>query len=189
MIQLRFLALARCLHYIDQGTKELADHKNDGPVVEHILHVAGSERGQPWCAALAYTSIKEAADKYGMDDPLAGVRIKAQVQSHVDFAKARNLVVPFANAAEGDLVAYDFAGNGHYDHLGMLFRPRLVNGVFKAAEGNTNSDGSRDGYEAIVKDRKYTSSIVVINWDRGPLVDAEPDEADYVTLKNYGLVD
>jgi hypothetical protein len=67
------------------------------------------------------------------------------------FSKEQKLRVTIPQA--GDIFVMDF-GNGA-GHTGIVEKV-LPNGILQTIEGNTNDDGSRDGYEVCRRARSVT---------------------------------
>ena len=98
--------------------------------------------------AFVYWSVKEAAKQLNTTSPLiktAGVlRQWNEVNSKMKFTK---------NPKPGDIFIMDY-GKGQ-GHTGFVVEV-LSNGNLKTIEGNTNDEGSREGYEVCYRIRKQS---------------------------------
>lgn len=55
---------------------------------------------------------------------------------------------------EGDIVLFDWNGDGRYDHTGIFVRD-LGNGMFESIEGNTAQGNDSNGGKVMRRERKY----------------------------------
>lgn len=131
------------------GVQEVPKNSNAGASVERYLQSVGLGKGYAWCMAFVYWSVKEAAKQLNKNSPLiktAGVlRQWNEVDPKMKFTKG-----PKA----GDIFIMDF-GKGQ-GHTGFVIEV-LADGTLKTIEGNTNDDGSREGYEVACRNRKQSS--------------------------------
>ena len=141
---------------VTYAQQHLAQHplevggQNRGPWVR--LYMDGNE-GQPWawCAGFAGFCLKRACDTLGEGLPIVP---SFSCDSLAASAKAK-----------GKFVGRDKAGPGSFflvrntptdwTHTGIVVS---VGGeTFKSIEGNTNDDGSREGYEVCARTRGYSN--------------------------------
>lgn len=141
------LLLAYARQHLAQHPLEVGG-QNRGPWVR--LYMKGNE-GPPWawCAGFACFCLKQACDTLDIEPPIA-----ASFSCDV-----------LANAArdKGRLVGRDKAGPGSFflvrqtptdwTHVGIVVSTSEQ--TFKTIEGNTNDDGSREGYEVCARTRGY----------------------------------
>ena len=129
------------------GVQEVPRNSNAGAAVESYLKSVGLGKGYSWCMAFVYWSVKEAAKQLNTTSPLiktAGVlRQWNEVNSKLKFTK---------NPKPGDIFIMDY-GKGQ-GHTGFVVEV-LSNGI-KTIEGNTNDEGSREGYEVCYRTRKQS---------------------------------
>ena len=91
--------------------------------------------GEPWCAIfVSYIYAMAGVQLEPIDFPKG----YAGVQSGVSYFKATGQMTE--NPEPGDLVFYDWNGDGHYDHTG-LFSSKIDDNTFLAIEGNTSKIG------------------------------------------------
>lgn len=183
-IRLSQLVLAYALHELKMHAHE--EGTNWGPVVAEYLHNAGIDVPASWCAAFVYWCLTQACVAAAISNPLEGVHYHALVQSFVDFAIAHHLTIPAGLAQPGDIVAYNFGT--HYDHIGVL-KTRVLNNDFRAIEGNSNSNGSREGTEVVDHPRTYkVNKTIFIAYDKNlPLIEVADDNGLIQLLAEYGV--
>lgn len=122
------------------GIKEIPLGSNAGPDVEKYLKRVGLGKGYPWCMAFAYWCVDEAAKKLVVPNPLLKT---GGVIAQLNAQKAKVVKVPQA----GDLFIIEFSGgNGHIGFVLEVKGDRIL-----TIEGNSNDDGSREGYEVCHK--------------------------------------
>lgn len=131
------------------GVQEVPKNSNAGPAVERYLQSVGLGKGYAWCMAFVYWSVKEASKQLNISSPLiktAGVlRQWNEINPKMKFTK---------NPKPGDIFIMDFGkGQGHTGFVVDV----LADGTLKTIEGNTNDDGSREGYEVANRTRKQSS--------------------------------
>lgn len=125
------------------GVQEIPKNSNAGPAVEKYLKSVGLGKGYAWCMAFMYWCTKEAAAQNGVLNPLfktAGVLAMHN--------KERNLIV--AIPQPGDIFIMDY-GKGQ-GHTGIV--EKVEKNLIHTIEGNTNDEGSREGYEVCRRQRK-----------------------------------
>lgn len=156
MIQVSILETA----YLYEGYQELEGNsgfKND--IFQQKMEAVGWDKGQAWCSYFAELVWKEA---YG--------KIDSSIISELDKLFSANAVQTFENFKNagwetgkipfaGDIAIWAYYKNGKpkkngiwtLGHAGIvLFK---INFGFKAIEGNTNSEGGREGIEVAEKQR------------------------------------
>ena len=128
------------------GVQEVPRNSNAGPAVESYLKSVGLGKGYAWCMAFVYWSVKEAAKKLNTTSPLvktAGVlRQWNEVSPKLKVTK---------NPKAGDIFIMDY-GKG-LGHTGFVVEVR-ADGSLRTIEGNTNDEGSREGYEVCYRTRR-----------------------------------
>ncbi len=136
------------------GVREIGN-SNTGVEVNGYLARVGDAPGNPWCAAFAYTNIDDAAHALGVRNPYLRSGYCPDI-GH--WARSRNIL--FSNPAPGDsflqIHGDDFHHTGHVED---------VNGdQFDTIEGNTNSNGSREGFEVEAKTRTVSAAFAYVRW-------------------------
>lgn len=131
------------------GVQEIPKNSNAGPAVESYLKSVGLGKGYAWCMAFVYWSVKEAAKQLQTNSPLiktAGVL--RQWNEITPKMKVTN------SPKSGDIFIMDY-GKGQ-GHTGFVVEVR-ADGTLKTIEGNTNDEGSREGYEVAYRIRKQSA--------------------------------
>jgi hypothetical protein len=139
------------------GVKEHPAGSNSGKRVDEFTAVTGTH-GQPWCAAFVTWCWLQ-----------IGVRLEgfntAYCPSWVQTARAgrcRLSVVSRAGAMPGDMVLYDWGGDGTSDHIGVLTSRVGADGSFRACEGNTAVGNDSNGGAVMIRDRNASSVLVFV---------------------------
>ena len=129
------------------GVEEMPKGSNSGPQVDTYLKSVGLGEGFAWCMSFVYWCVSEACKKTGHQNLLTktgGVLVQ--------YNKCKDLHV--TTPQPGDIFIMDF-GKG-VGHTGIVTKV-LLNGNLETIEGNTNDDGSREGYEVCKRIRKTTA--------------------------------
>ncbi|SMD15067.1 hypothetical protein SAMN04488101_1189 [Pedobacter nyackensis] len=122
------------------GIRE-ATGNNDGPEVEAYLASVGLKKGEPWCAAFLSWVFK----KGGYSAPVTG-------WSPALFPSRRLVKIP----APGVLFGVYFPSLKRIAHCGVVER---VNGNWlSCVEGNTNTNGSRNG-DGVYRKLRHVKTI------------------------------
>lgn len=140
------------------GIKEVGPN-NHGPQVKKFLHEVGLPEGYAWCDAFqSYEEHAAAGRKLPIES--AGVKATYLVAKKLGWLAARPL--------RGDLVLFDFDGDGQADdHIGIVVRVLSIGipgcWLLRTVEGNTSSGtaGSQgDGGGVYVRRRLVKRSSV-----------------------------
>jgi hypothetical protein len=111
--------------------------------------------GVPWCGIFVswcYAMGGVKLPKIGFRRGFAGC------QTAAEYFKAHNMIVN--SPISGDIVLYDWKGDGRYDHTG-IFLKRITNNTFAAIEGNTSTVNQSNGGAVMVRTRPYKNCIFV----------------------------
>lgn len=129
------------------GMQEVPKNSNAGPAVEKYLKSVGLGKGYAWCMAFVYWCVKEACTELVLPNPLTKTGgVLAMYNAEPDLR--------VTDPQPGDIFIMDF-GKG-LGHAGIVVA-KLPNGKLHTIEGNTNDDGSREGYEVAQRyDRKVS---------------------------------
>lgn len=136
LLSLRALEIAKT----QLGVQEIPRGSNAGPAVEKYLKSVGLGKGYAWCEAFVYWCYSQASKELGVVNPL---KKTAGVLDQLNSSK--KYVVK--NPQKGDLFIMDFGGG--QGHIGFVDESQL--NIIQTVEGNSNSDGSREGYEVCRK--------------------------------------
>lgn len=124
------------------GVEEIPRNSNSGPEVEIYLRSVGLPKGNSWCMAFVYWCTQKSALQMGANNPLkktGGVLDQYNSRPHLVQA------IP----QPGDIFIIDF-DNG-LGHTGIV--EKIVANTIFTIEGNTNNNGSRNGYKVCRKKR------------------------------------
>lgn len=129
------------------GVTEIPKGSNAGPEVEIYLRSVGLGKGFAWCMAFVYWNVLQASTKLPTLNPLKKTGgVLAQWNAQVPQNKK-------TTPQEGDIFIMDF-GKG-VGHTGFVEKVEGLN--IHTIEGNTNADGSREGYAVCRRTRKISS--------------------------------
>lgn len=131
------------------GVREAPGNKNSGKDVEKYLTSVGLGKGYAWCMAFNYWCYEQASIAMGRKNPLkktAGV---------LDQWNARKAEFRQASPQPGDIFIMDY-GKGQ-GHTGIVVSINEKEGTAQTIEGNTNDEGSREGYEVCYRERELSS--------------------------------
>ena len=118
------------------GVEEQPRGSNDGPQVRQYLAAVKLGKGYAWCMAFVYWCTAKACADLHQINPLlqtGGVMRQWNERTALRVAKPQ----------AGDVFIMDF-GKG-VGHTGFVEKA-LPDGRIQTIEGNTNADGSREGY-------------------------------------------
>ena len=171
LLPLQMAALAYAQDELAKGVEETSP--NDSPAIRAYLAEAGIEVPAPWCAAFVNWCARKAADAHGVHSPLEDVPLEALVQSYVDYGQRHGWIIDDEQAdavKPGDLFCLWYphlnGGRGRYGHIGFVREvPALHDGErFGTIEGNSNTDGSREGTKVVAKQRPVTGRTLFLRW-------------------------
>lgn len=145
------------------GTREIG-HSNTGPEVSKWLRRMGAEDGSPWCAAFLFCAIDDAA----LSVPTLNPFLRSAYTPDVgNWAEEHKILIPChgrngINLPEvGD--AFLVRGAVRFHHIGVV--RTVTRRSWGSIEGNSNSDGSREGYEVAANDDKpFASRFWWVRW-------------------------
>ena len=149
------LAAAYARQHRRQRPREIGG-QNRGPWVR--LYMKGHEGDAwPWCAGFACFVLQQACETLGARMPITA---SFSCDSLAASARSKGLFVPGAEASNGtEIPAGSFFLNRRtstdWVHTGLVLDAEPE--VFRTIEGNTNDEGSREGYEVCERIRGYDS--------------------------------
>jgi hypothetical protein len=120
------------------GVREDPPGSNAGKYVSEYLQFVGLPPGNPWCCAFLVYRIHQAAKELGVTPivPKTGL-----VQALYNWAHGKGLVSD--TPSPGMAFVEWFPSLGRYAHTGLI--AEVQGNKFRTVEGNSNSNGSRDG--------------------------------------------
>jgi hypothetical protein len=142
------VAVARLLLFV----REAATRENNGPWVEAIQRVTGNKKGDPWCAS--FVCFVLTLSNRGKN-PLPTTASCEEIHK---WAKKYGKIV--SEPREGDVFLVLNADDWAH-HTGFCTGP-AANGLVPTIEGNTNVDGSRDGYGVFERQRKLGPKLIFV---------------------------
>lgn len=141
------------------GQREVPARSNKGPMVNEYLKSVGLKPGYAWCQAFVYWCVLQAARQLGLHCPAvrtAGVkdcwnRTPAERKILIAAARANHELV-----SPGDQVILIFKDGAH-----TCFVERIEGEVIHTVEGNSNTNGSRDGELVCRHERHFSDPTIV----------------------------
>jgi predicted Fe-Mo cluster-binding NifX family protein len=150
--------------------RHLAEHPievglpNSGPWVR--LYMGGSEgKAFPWCAGFVTYVVRQAAAAHNVPSPITRTFscdvIGAEAKKNKKFVKR----VSPTQAPPGSIFLVPQGVNPNdWVHTGIIVEPHVAgpSDVFATIEGNTNDEGSREGFEVCQRIRSCSKVDVVL---------------------------
>lgn len=127
------------------GVQEIPKNSNAGPDVEKYLKSVGLGKGFSWCMAFVYWCSQEASNKLAIANTLQKT---GGVLAMWNARPSLRVKVP----QPGDIMILTY-GKG-LGHTGIV--EKIVGTDVHTIEGNTNDEGSREGYEVCRRVRKMS---------------------------------
>ena len=133
------------------GVEEVPRGSNAGKQVEAYLKSVGLGKGYPWCMAFVYWCVDKAATELGQINPLVKTGGVMRQWNECTLRKLPKTAI--AAIRPGDIFIMDFGGG--VGHTGFVVE--VKGNIVYTIEGNTNDDGSREGYEVAKRQRPASS--------------------------------
>lgn len=130
------------------GVTEATGH-NDGVAVEAYLKAVGLGKGYAWCMAFVYWCAKNAAIICVIKNPLyqtGGVQVEWESKNGTRITEPEPGAVFFLHHPGGW-------------HTGICTSGAFADRTFHSIEGNSNTNGSRDGNEVVRHTRKIADMV------------------------------
>lgn len=137
------------------GTVESPPNSNKSP---YGLWYAPSLNGQKWCAMFVSWVFHHAGHPLGNIQTKNGIH---HCQSAHNYYKEKGRLT--ANPQPGDIVIYDWEGNGHADHIGIFIKwTNTDKTAIEAWEGNTSTSNNSDGGRVMkrIRSRSLIKSFI-----------------------------
>lgn len=139
------------------GVHEQPKGSNRGPEVDEYIKSVGLDPAgkHPWCAAFVYWCFQKASESMGRQNPLYKT-------GHVLTAwKMRKEKFRAITPQPGDIGIMDFGkGTGHMFIVKVAHLDHTDN-----VEGNSNDDGSREGYEVCDHTRQRSKVLGYLRFE------------------------
>lgn len=141
----RALSVARS----QMGFQEIPKGSNWGPHVRKYLASVGINFAASWCMAFVYWCYQQACKEMNIDNPL--VKTGGVLKQWNEIDKKYKANVPQV----GCIFIMDYGGG--LGHTGIV--ERIDGDTLYTIEGNTNDEGSREGYEVCRRTRKVAKCV------------------------------
>ncbi len=138
--------------------REVPPNSNKGPKVEAYLKSVGLPGGNSWCAAFVYWCANQAAADLGRANPLFKT---GGCLAHWNGAPSKGAQRLPSTKAQSDPsllspgMIFIMDHGGGFGHTGLV--ETVAGGMFTTLEGNSNSNGSREGVGVFRLTRKINS--------------------------------
>jgi hypothetical protein len=139
--------------------REQPINSNKGQMVEAYQKACGGKAGDPWCMQILNYTGKMA---FGKAWPL---RMTGSTNEAAADAKAQGVLLESSQGEPGDILLLWSTSKGKFHHAATIAAV-TANGEFTTYEGNTNDDGSREGYGFFTRTRRMQLGDKVIKWSR-----------------------
>lgn len=131
---------------------------NDGPLVRLYHRITRTQAGGAWCAALQAFVLFI----LGGQNPLEP---NAYCPNIAKDAEAKGILDQRPEVDDLILFWHRVDGVFRFAHIGYVLAVN-ADGSLVTIEGNTNNDGSRDGWQEVKKDRRLGEHDKVVHWHR-----------------------
>lgn len=141
------------------GVEEVPKGSNKGAAVEEYLHSVGLDGGYAWCQAFVHWCYEQAAKQLGLPCPVvktAGV-LDCWNRTDVGIKHVLNDCVHHPDIIKPGAQFIMNFGHGK-GHTGIVERVEGL--ILHTIEGNSNNDGSREGY-AVVRHKRSLGDIKI----------------------------
>lgn len=147
------LIMDKAASYI--GTEENPPGSNN--VIFNTDYYGGPVNGSwyPWCCAFVWDVFRMC----GLSSLFYDGQKTAYCPTVYNWAKQKGLIVPKTEAKYGDIVLFDWDGDGVADHIGFV--ETYNTGGYLTIEGNTSSGNDSNGGK-VMRRTRYTSQIQAI---------------------------
>lgn len=137
------------------GTKESPAGSNN--VIFNTHYYGGPVSGDwyPWCCAFVWDIFRIC----GLSSLFYDGQKTAYCPTVYNWAKQKGLIVPKETARYGDIVLFDWGGDGVADHIGFVEDYNGAN--YTTIEGNTSTSNNSNGGE-VMRRTRYASQIQAI---------------------------
>ena len=143
----------KAISYI--GTKENPPGSNN--VIFNTHYYGGAVRGSayPWCCAFVWDIFRMC----GLSHLFYGDQKTAYCPAVYNWARQKGLIVPKETARYGDIVLFDWGGDGVADHIGFV--ESYSGNTYTTIEGNTSVDNNSNGGQ-VMRRTRYASQIQAV---------------------------
>jgi hypothetical protein len=142
------------------GLREDPIGSNDGRALRNYLSGTDFQPGQAWCLYFAETAVKNAWPK-GSSLPTQILWTGSTESLRAHAAKLGKLIPTTQGISKGSIMLL-LKPSGVAHHAGIVVGEGAEPGTIYTIEGNTNNDGSVEGYEVLLKTRHISDLIVQV---------------------------
>lgn len=139
------------------GTKESPANSNNVIFNTDYYGKAVSGKAYPWCCAFVWDIFRMC----NASDLFYDGKKTAYCQTVLEWGKTNKLTVAKGNGRKGDLVIFDWQGDGHADHIGFILS-KNSDGSYNTIEGNTAIGNDSNGGEVMQRKRAQSSILALI---------------------------
>ena len=132
--------------------------KNDGAEVERFLRHVGLGKGFPWCAAFVKTCLLESGVESA--HKINGMALSCENKKNFIWKNGTHIKEP----EPGDVFTLYYPQLKRIGHTGFYEKP-YNSKFYVSIEGNTNSEGSREGDGVYRKKRSYNATYSISRWN------------------------
>jgi LysM repeat protein len=141
-------------------------------------------QNNPWCAMF----VSYAFNKAGAGSLIAGAQSKkgfASCTYGYNFFKKKGRIVKTSEAQAGDIVFFDWEGNGSPDHVGIVISNNPARKTLKTIEGNTSSGntGSQSNGEGAYERTRGYATVYAVARPGFPVEKPSPSEGITLSIK------
>lgn len=147
------------------GQREVPHNSNRGPMVDKYLAAVGLKPGYAWCQAFVNWVYEEAAKQLGVPEPVinTGGVLDCWNRTKPALKKSRQWVLANPRLLlSGDQFMLKIGTKGA-GHTGIITGVVEKKGALwmTTIEGNTNAEGSREGYEVAARERLISAPALL----------------------------
>ncbi len=142
------------------GQCEEPKGSNNGPMVNVYLASVGLVPGYAWCQAFVYWCYQQAAIQLQEDDPVIKTGGALNCWNKTDAKQRITRSEAWAQPAllkPGDQFIMNY-GHGA-GHTGII--EKIEGSILHTIEGNSNTNGSREGYEVVRHKRSLNDKLIL----------------------------
>ena len=111
----------------------------------------------PWCCTFVWDVFRLC----GAPGLFYGGKKTARCQTVYEWGKEKKLTVPKNSGRKGDLIIYDWNGNGVAQHIGFILS-KNPDGTYDTIEGNTAVGNDSTGGEVMQRKRQQDSILAIV---------------------------
>ena len=111
----------------------------------------------PWCCTFVWDVFRLC----GAPGLFYGGKKTARCQTVYEWGKEKKLTVPKNSGRKGDLIIYDWNGNGVAQHIGFILSKK-PDGTYDTIDGNTAVGNFSNGGEVMQRKRQQDSILAIV---------------------------